>query len=705
MELLSSGSALADRQIGADEEAGTSPGDRRFRPDVEGLRAVAVVLVVLYHAQVPALSGGYVGVDVFFVISGFVITGVLLRERNETGGSSLLNFYARRLRRILPAATLVILATVVASYLLLGYVSGDSVANDGRWAAVFLSNLHFAKAGTNYLTSMLPPSPLQNYWSLSVEEQFYIVFPTLFLLATRIRRFATSRLRLAFLLTAVVVASYGLSIVQTASSPTAAYFSPFTHAWELAIGGLVAVASPGLRDGHRSLATGFGWAGVVAVISSAFLFNGQTAYPGSIVAIPVVGTALVIASGTPVLRWGPEWILRNRTFQWLGRRSYSFYLWHWPILVIAAEYAGRSSLSTFQNLMLVAGALAFTVATYSLVENPIRHLGRPSMQTVLVGVSLVAVTVAVLSLLIVSQSVVHDTHPVVPARNLGVVVRNVASATRITQVPSSINPAPFRAVDDYGAYHEPGRCQGDFTNTSEPICVLGDRTGKQLMVLYGDSHALMWLSPLKAIASAAHWRLVVLGKPSCPAAIVTVASNPSAAPLGSPYVSCDAWHRWAIKEIAELDPRVIVVSEEDNYATPRTAHSQYGSFTPTEWRRGVRELFAFISKPGRTVDMLGNIPVLSQSGPTCLADHSEDAQLCSVDKSAASASPLNSIERNAAKASGERFVDPTPWFCSTRCTAIIDGFDVYLDKWHVSNAYATYLENALGQALDLPPAD
>ena len=191
MELLSSGSALADRQIGADEEAGTSPGDRRFRPDVEGLRAVAVVLVVLYHAQVPGLSGGYVGVDVFFVISGFVITGVLLRERDETGGSSLLNFYARRLRRILPAATLVILATVAASYLLLGYVSGDSVANDGRWAAVFLSNLHFAKAGTNYLTSMLPPSPLQNYWSLSVEEQFYIVFPTLFLLATRLRRFAT----------------------------------------------------------------------------------------------------------------------------------------------------------------------------------------------------------------------------------------------------------------------------------------------------------------------------------------------------------------------------------------------------------------------------------------------------------------------------------------------------------------------------------
>ena len=187
-------SVLQDRHIGTDEEAGTSPGDRLFRPDVEGLRAVAVVLVVLYHAHVPALAGGYVGVDVFFVISGFVITGLLIRERDSTGTSSLINFYARRVRRILPEATLVLLATVTASYLLLGYVSGDSVANDGRWAAVFLSNVHFERTGTNYLSSILPPSPLQNYWSLSVEEQFYIVFPTIVALTALARR-AGSRFR------------------------------------------------------------------------------------------------------------------------------------------------------------------------------------------------------------------------------------------------------------------------------------------------------------------------------------------------------------------------------------------------------------------------------------------------------------------------------------------------------------------------------
>ena len=175
-----------DRFLRSGDESGTAPGDRRFRPDVEGLRAVAVLLVVLYHADVPGISGGFVGVDVFFVISGFVITGLLLRERQSTDRTSILHFYARRCRRILPAATLVILAAVALSYLVLGVVTGANTAGDGRWAAIFLANFHFESIGTNYLLALRPPSPLQNFWSLSVEEQFYIVYPTAFLLVARL---------------------------------------------------------------------------------------------------------------------------------------------------------------------------------------------------------------------------------------------------------------------------------------------------------------------------------------------------------------------------------------------------------------------------------------------------------------------------------------------------------------------------------------
>src|SRR3984957_1090057 len=174
---------LTDHRVGATEdEAGTAPGDRKFRPDVQGLRAVAILLVVFYHADIAGFRGGYVGVDVFFVISGFVITGVLLRERTLSGRTSLLAFYGRRCRRIIPAATLVIIVTVALAFHFLDIGQGIRTATDGRWASVFLANYHFASTGTNYLDAQLPPSPLQNFWSLAVEEQFYFVYPTLFLL-------------------------------------------------------------------------------------------------------------------------------------------------------------------------------------------------------------------------------------------------------------------------------------------------------------------------------------------------------------------------------------------------------------------------------------------------------------------------------------------------------------------------------------------
>ena len=217
--------ALAGRSAVSGDEAGTAPSDRPFRPDVEGLRAVAVLLVVLYHADIPGITGGFVGVDVFFVISGFVITGLLLRERATSGHTSILHFYARRMRRILPAATLVILATVAVGYFKLGVVAGNSIAVDGRWAAVFLANFHFEAVGTNYFTATLPPSPLQNYWSLSVEEQFYVVYPTLFLLVAWARVRISLEAKLAVVLGAVIVVSYWLSVVQTQSHPTVAYFS------------------------------------------------------------------------------------------------------------------------------------------------------------------------------------------------------------------------------------------------------------------------------------------------------------------------------------------------------------------------------------------------------------------------------------------------------------------------------------------------
>ena len=378
--------------------APTSREDRRFRPDVQGLRALAVLLVVLFHAGSSLVSGGYVGVDVFFVISGFVITGVLLRERASSGRTSILTFYGRRCRRIIPAATLVIVVTIVAAYIFLGVLAGGRTAVDARWAAIFLVNFHFAAEGTNYLSAQQLPSPLQNFWSLSVEEQFYLVFPTLFLLLAALRTRISLRARLAIGLTLVLIASFVLSVAQTSSDPTVAYFSPFTRAWELALGGLVAVGTTWLMRVPARVGASLTWLGLGAILFSAIDFNSQTAYPGSLVAVPVIGAALIIAGGTAASRFGAESVLGLRPCTWLGDRSYSLYLWHWPILIIAAESQSRTSLTLRQSLPWLALAVVATIITYSVVENPIRRArfgGRRRWASVALGIGLIALTLVV----------------------------------------------------------------------------------------------------------------------------------------------------------------------------------------------------------------------------------------------------------------------------------------------------------------------
>jgi peptidoglycan/LPS O-acetylase OafA/YrhL len=371
--LIGEREASGQRLLPSGDEAGTAPGDRRFRPDVQGLRAVAVALVVLFHAHVPGLGGGYVGVDVFFVISGFVITGVLLREHASTGSTSILHFYGRRVRRILPAATLVIIAAVVASYFLLGPLSGNQTAGDARWASVFLINLHFATSGTNYLASQLPPSVLQNYWSLAVEEQFYLIYPTIFLVVAGLSSRLSLRSRLGIVLSIAVIVSFVASVVQTSNNATAAYFSPLPRLWELALGGLVAVSTIHLRRLPALMASVLSWLGLASILLAAFVFSPATAYPGWAVALPVIGAALVIGAGVATPAHGTERLLGLRPFQWLGLVSYSLYLWHWPVLTIAAERRGTGNLPASDSLLWVLLSLGLAIVTYLLVENPIRH--------------------------------------------------------------------------------------------------------------------------------------------------------------------------------------------------------------------------------------------------------------------------------------------------------------------------------------------
>ena len=361
-----------------------------FRRDIQGLRAIAVLLVVLDHAGVPFLQGGYVGVDVFFVLSGFLITGLLLAGP-RSGPRLVLDFYVRRARRILPAATLTLVVTIVASYLLLNVVRARQAVVDSIWASLFMANVHYANEGTDYFARGQPPSPVQHYWSLSVEEQFYFAWPALVALALfgipyaahrlRGRRHGrpagvdrTARLALLALTLVVAGASFAWSVFLTDRQPTDAYFSTVTRAWELALGALLAIAGASLVRLPRLARSVMGWLGLAAIVVAAVAYTSSTPFPGDAALLPTLGAALVIAAGVgrdddpPA----PAACSARAPLRYVGDRSYAFYLWHWPVLVIAGLYVGEE-LSVMTNLLLVVFAFGISIVSYALVEDPIRR--------------------------------------------------------------------------------------------------------------------------------------------------------------------------------------------------------------------------------------------------------------------------------------------------------------------------------------------
>ncbi len=684
----SSGEDPVSRVLPSGDEAGTAPGDRRFRPDVEGLRAMAVVLVVLYHASFPGLHGGFVGVDVFFVISGFVITGLLLRERSSTARTSLASFYGRRVRRILPAGTLVIVATVIAAYVVLGTVYGNPTAVAARWTAVFLANFHFAGIGTDYLNATLPPSPLQNFWSLAVEEQFYLVYPAIFLVMASVRSAVSLRARLVFILVPIILMSLLLSAVQTSSSPTAAFFSPFTRAWELALGALVAVATPTLLRLGRNTATLMTWVGLAAIGYAAVAYSSATAYPGTAVIVPVVGTALVIAGGTPVPAWGAESVLKLAPFQFFGRLSYSLYLWHWPILIIAAEYAGKNSLPFSQNLGWLALSLVASYATYRLIENPVRHAQALAKSkglalgigVVLIAISLVVATVALENHKPSKASTSTGVTGLIPSLTPDALKQAIADAPTIKVLPADLTPSLAGVRSDWGG--PPPPCWPSFAQTSVPACV------------YGDSHAAMWFDAMNLTGELSHWRLIILTKGDCPTLDLAFRNPPGVGKPGGAFAACAEWHKFALARIQAIRPDVVIITQDPNLAPGDH------SYPENQWQRATAAVIESLPVPASHVIVLGDIPQTAKSGPDCLARYPRNVQRCSG-QNLPNIVSQNHAEASAATQTGARYIDVVPWFCSTICTGVVGHYQPYWDPYHITASYSMALGQALGYSINL----
>ena len=689
-------------------------GADRFRPDIEGMRAIAVGLVLLFHGYGKPFTGGFVGVDVFFVISGFLITSLLLHEQIKDGRISVRRFYARRVRRILPASALTVLATIVAAYYLLGFISGNEVASDAKWTAVFAANIHFALIGTDYLGSQLPPSPLQHMWSLGVEEQFYLIWPGLFLLLAVIVRLSRRRNVLHVLaasLLVVIGASLAWSVIQTSSNATWAYFSPLTRAWELALGALIAVIGPAVsRVPTRWVYQVAALLGLAGIVVSALILTSSMPYPGWAVAIPVVGTALLIGAGCGNPQTVIGRALSVRPMQWLGARSYSLYLWHWPILTIAAQYAGHH-LSGWQNSGLLLGAIAASAITFRLVENPVRNsrvLKSRTGLTLAIGVVLSLLTIVVAQWQIASHFGTWNPLAASPggSANLGRTISTPTQLVEAVKAAQSINVLPSSVAasltkEDQAKATGRFDCHeialpANFIDFSKSElghefgqCAAGAEHGTKLMVIYGDSRAGMWGAALEGVAAKNGYKLRTFYMNGCPALDLHFMSYETHAPNDD----CYQFHESAIAAIRNLHPDLVITT---SFSTQMLADGSQP--TAAQWQQGWASTFRGLTQPGTRLAMFGDIPEWEKDDARCLAGHVMAVQECSVPIAEATSKNLDA-EQAAASAAEALYIPTLPWVCAVRCEPVIANMRVYGNRFHFTKSYAVYLTGAVGEAL------
>lgn len=718
-----------------------------FRSDIEGLRAVAVAAVVLYHAKVGFLPGGYVGVDVFFVISGFLITGLLWREISERGRVSLGSFYARRARRLLPASMLVLVVTIAASALWLPPLEARSVWKDGLSSALYVGNYRFALQQTNYLTSSAPPSPFQHYWSLGVEEQFYLLWPLLLILAARFAwKRVGPRVTAIVVLGVVAVASFAASVVLTRADEPWAFFSLPTRAWELALGGLIALAQPWVRRALWGVAAPVAWLGLGLIVWSVVDFTSSTPFPGIDAIVPVVGAAAVIAGGIGRPRGGPDWLLGSSNVRLIGRISYSLYLWHWPVLILAPFALGHA-LNERGELGLVALSVALATATCLLVETPGRQWRWPALSNwrgaamggsltvagvaacVVVAGALPSTTghglapVAALRSPPASARIVathtpassppppsaasgrtHTPAPTSPSTStttippavaqvdaLSAQVRAaVAQSASTSAVPANLTPSLGDATTDEPDAAVDG-CLLQYLQTQSPTCLFGDPNGSSSIVLWGDSHATMWFPAIDSYANAVHARLYVWTKATCPPVELPMFSPV----LGREFSECDEWRDSIISQIQELHPALVVFGIAPGYDSAYQI-TQDGP----QWLAGLTSAIHQVRQSGARVAVIGPVPGPPEPIPDCLSANLDDVTACNISPGGPHAAPGPvgidvagmQAEQSTVTAAGGAFIDVEPWFCTeSTCPVIVDNLLVFRDVSHITATYANFL--------------
>jgi peptidoglycan/LPS O-acetylase OafA/YrhL len=647
--------------------------------EIDGLRGVAIVLIVGYHIWFRRVSGG---VDVFLLLSGFLITMTLVRGVERKGRVEFTDFYARIARRVFPPALFVLIGVMVASIVVLPQTRWRGVLSDVVASALYGVNWHLASSAVDYLASRDAASPVQHYWSLAIQAQFYLIWPVVIALALLLAAQLAVKVRpvLAVFLGIVFVLSLEYSILRTAQDQAWAYFDTFARLWELALGGLLLLALPHLRL-PRVAKVVSGWVGLAALALCGAVFHGGNQFPGWAALWPTLAAALVIVavrSGSP---WGADRWLRAPALRWLGDHSYALYLCHWPVLICYLAATDRASVGLFGGLLVIVVSVALALAVRWLLEIRLRASGigeRTNLGGAALAVTCVAAVLVVSAgwqALIVSQrrDPAMATGPDYPG------AAYLAYGGELPDVP--YQPDALSAKDDRAAVYEQG-CHQNQSDSEVLTCTFGPERYAYTIALVGGSHAAQWVPALRTLAGPNLWRIVSITKSAC-------RFDPGHRSVNErSTASCRQWNEAVIATLAELRPDAVLT----NSTTGQGGWDRTPEGFLTQWRR--------LADRGIPVLALRDNPWHPYDVPECVADHGPDADDCAVDRTELRLVGPAPVEARADVPANVRFIDLTDYICEPEvCRAVVGNVLVYHDSHHLSATYVRSLTAFLGAAI------
>lgn len=622
--------------------SGVGDSKNTFRPDIEGLRGLAILAVVIFHVGMTWLGNGFLGVDMFFVLSGFLISGILLKE-TETGHLDLANFYARRMRRLLPAALTVIVITLVASMFIFRPYFLVGAGNTAASSAGYLANFHFLSRSQDYFAAEAVKDPFLHMWSLAVEEQFYLIWPGLIWL---VARGAKKEWRAMGLLGGV----FGLSLYFYLRAPeTTAFYRPDLRAWEFAAGAMVSLfkwPASLLIKRRGNVAMLVGAIGLCAV--GAALFWGHT------LGI-VLGTALILMGGNIDQERGVSLFLARPFWRFMGKYSYSWYLWHWPFLILGVPLVNQDSILV--RIILVSLALVLAIATYHFLENPIRT-GRllffSPKKTIYLGLGASLVVVLGSSL-----------------------------ASRYYEKLTESNQDGFTSKNLEGRTWQHG-WNRICNNRAGVLCRAGDSLGGKKIFLWGDSHAIQWMEVVNELALQNNWRLIAAGYMGCPPGEFAKGND-------AEKKRCQAWNRKVLDSLINIRPNLVLLGYANLYVEDKSNRKKADA-SKAEWKKRLEQVVEVLSAAGIPVIIIQDIPYFKQDPLECLIEPMGDVnpKRCETLKKDAFNWTAREIEEDLARANKNvKLLNLDDQLCpGETCPVIVDGKIFYANTNHIAPYFA-----------------